>query len=123
MLVARNIRILAVCAILFAAIGMSGGHAAMARTSAPGHQMTGSAHHGGGDVAMPAGHCDPGQGGESRDGKSASIDCMIACAVILGEAQVARDMLPAARASPGLPSSTMGAGLHPEREPPPPRLS
>lgn len=108
------LRILTICAILFASISMSGGHAAMATP------VTAAGEHHAKAGADPAGHCADLPGNDER-AAGRSIDCMIACAGLpaVGTAIAAGLALEASR-SP-LPLQSPIAGVLPEMEPPPPR--
>ena len=72
-------------------------------------------------VAMP-GHCDPMPVSDQGDADRA-IDCMIACAAVTGaDSPQLRAPRPAASRPVGLVRTGL-SGLHPEADPPPPRLS
>lgn len=72
-------------------------------------------------MAMP-GHCDPMPAPDPGD-EERSIDCMIACAAVTGaESPQLRAPRPAASLPVGLVRTGL-SGLHPEADPPPPRLS
>ena len=113
--ITRLLRILTILAVLLAPLGMLGGHPAMA-TPAPS------------DPAMshmaidPAGHCADIDK-QSKDQPGSSIDCMIACSVLL-TAENVLSVHPVA-ISPRQPRTLAVVlnGLHPEWDTPPPRLS
>jgi hypothetical protein len=95
---------------------MVGGHAAMAMpvAAAP---MIGHA------AAMdPAGHCAD-MDKQSGDRAGSSIDCLIACSALPSAAsEIAAH--PSAASVPRQASPAVGLrGLHPESDPPPPRLA
>lgn len=120
MTAARLIRLLTILALLLAPLGMIGEHAAMAMTA-----PEASAHHAG-DAAQ-AGHC-AGMTGQSEDEKKAPdrdclIDCAIACSAIPAVGNMMGDQpMPAALAQPR-PLAGRMSGLHPESDPPPPRIA
>ena len=99
---------------LFALIVAPFGRVAAAEAMMAGHQP----------AAAMAGHCQdmPAPDPDERSGKS-SIDCLVACAAIA----TAEAFALAAGSSAALPQGSRVlprfAGLHPEAEPPPPRLS
>jgi hypothetical protein len=72
-------------------------------------------------MAMP-GHC-AGQPQPDQDRHPATIDCMMACAAMAPHA--ATDFVPptVAHAEPASAPALILAGILPEAEPPPPRLS
>ena len=72
-------------------------------------------------MAMP-GHCDPMPVSDQGDADRA-IDCMIACAA-MADAMGPALLAPLPTVSAPVSSSRAGlSGLHPEADPPPPRLS
>lgn len=100
--------------VLLALIVAPFGRVAAAEAMATGHQP----------AAAMAGHCQdmPAPEPGARSGKS-SIDCLVACAAIAtAEAFVlaGQSFAPSPQDGFVLPGF---AGLHPEAEPPPPRLS
>lgn len=108
----RLLRILTLCAMLFASFSMaSGGHAAKAAPVPAAMQ------------AMPAhggGHCTGGEEQRSTP-DSPSIDCLIACAG-LPTIMPAFDHAPALTAElPAIPLERRVSGRNPEDELPPPR--
>ena len=116
MSITRLMRLLAIFAMLFAPFGMIGGHAAMAMPAAtsamPDHAS----------MMDPASHCADREE-PSKDRPGSSIDCMIACSALpSAESGVGDQTLPVALVLV-FPRATGVAGLHPESDPPPPRLS
>ncbi|WP_444854034.1 hypothetical protein [Sphingosinicella sp.] len=106
-----------ILAVLFAPLSMMGGHAAMAMpnpapTAVMDHDRAGS----------PAGHCadmDQDQSGPTNP----SIDCMIACSAV-PSAEFAVASHPAGHGIMQVGRlASLHPGLHPESDPPPPRLS
>lgn len=80
------------------------------------------AHHAG---PAASGHCDdmPAPGGDEADKAGKALHCMTACASLAAVTDAAVPMVvPAAMAIEAVPSAG-AAGLNPEAEPPPPRLS
>ena len=110
-------RILTIFALLLAPLSMVGGHAGMAM---PAPAATSVMDHG--QAGSPAGHCadmDQDQSGQT----SPSIDCMIACsAVPAAEFVVASHPAVHGVMQTGALAG-LHPGLHPESDPPPPRLS
>lgn len=110
-------RVLTILAMLLAPLSMVGGHAAMAM---PSPAASGVMDHG--QAGSQAGHCadmDQDQNGQT----SPSIDCMIACSAI-HSAEFAVASHPAVHsATPIAALPKLYPGLHPESDPPPPRLS
>ena len=117
MLLARLWRVLTILAVLLAPLGMMGGHAAMAM---PAPAATSVMDHG--QAGSPAGHCadmDQDQTGQT----SPSIDCMIACSAVPAAEFVVASQ-PAAHGVMQIGAlAGLLPGLHPESDPPPPRLS
>jgi putative hemolysin len=116
---ARLIRLLTMFALLLAPLTMVGEHAAMAMPAA----QDASAHHAA--PADQAGHCAK-MGGQSEDETTPDSDCLIACAIACSAipavgSHMADRPLPVALAQP---LSLVGriSGLHPESDPPPPRI-
>ncbi len=110
-------RILTIFAVLFAPLSMMSGHAAMAMPN-----LSASSDMDHGQAGSPAGHCadmDQDQKGQT----SPNIDCMIACSAVPAEEfEVASH--PAVHAvMPVGRLASLHRGLHPESDPPPPRLS
>ena len=114
-MVSRLLHLLSAFALLFAMTSMTGGHAAFAMPAGPG-----SAVHDARAGDMAAGHCaDMGQEREPPAGRS--IDCTIACAMILGAfSPVAAPPLVMAQMGPRARAGEVSAH-NPEYEPPPPR--
>ena len=109
-------RILTLLALLLAPLGMMQAHAAMPAVTGPATSHA---------MAMPggAGHCaDRDQPAPQPD--KASIDCTIACAGVasLSTPVPARSAIPATVMVEIRPAATLH-GLHPESDPPPPRLA
>jgi len=112
----RLMRFLTVLAVLFAPLGMLGGHAAMALQATPQATMDHAGR------MEPAGHCADREK-QSQDRPMSSIDCMIACAALpTPESETPDHPLPAAIDRP-VSLATGLHGLHPESDPPPPRIS
>lgn len=112
MFVLRLLRILTLVALLLAPLGMMSGHAAMAMGSAA--EATNS--------MGPADHCG-GMDKPARHQPASGIDCTIACsAVPSAEGTVATHPIAAAQIPP-IALATSLFGLHPESDPPPPRLA
>lgn len=110
-------RVLTILAVLFAPLSMMSGHAAMAMPSPPPAAVMDH-----GQAGSPVGHCadmDQDQTGQT----SPSIDCMIACAAVpAAEVEVASHPAVHGVMQVGRLAS-LHRGLHPESDPPPPRLS
>jgi hypothetical protein len=113
MVATRLLRFLTLLGLLFAQLGMISGHAAMAMpSSAPA-----SSHH----MTATADHCG-GMDQPSAPQPGSSIDCTIACSALPGmDSLVTAHPLPLAPA-PQIAVAAAMLGLHPESEPPPPRL-
>ena len=110
-------RALTIFGLLFAPLGIIGGHAAMAM---PADTASTVMNHG--QAGAPAGHCaDIGQ--DQNGQTSPSIDCTIACSVMpAADFEIASH--PAARGLVQVAAlASLLRGLHPESDPPPPRLS
>jgi hypothetical protein len=102
------LRFLVLLALLFSPFGRM----AAAEAMMPHHQQ----------MSMAGGHCDP-MPAPDRGDEERSIDCMIACAAVTGaESPQLRAPRPAASRPVGLVLAGL-SGLHPEADPPPPRLS
>lgn len=114
----RLLRLLAIFAVILSPLSMASGHAAMAMPAA----STTMADH----MAppAPAGHCADMPSQKDESGPPASnVDCLIACSTLptLAFEVEAHPVL----ASFDEPAALVAAlhGLHPESDPPPPRLS
>ena len=110
-------RVLTILAVLLAPLSMMGGHAAMAM---PGPSASSVMDHG--QAGSPAGHCadmDEDQTGQ----KSPSIDCMIACSAVPAAEFVVASHPAVHSVMPVGRLASLHPGLHPESDPPPPRLS
>ena len=109
-------RILTLFALLLAPLGMMQAHAAM--PAGGGHAMSHAMPMAGG-----GGHCADRDRPAPRPDKS-SIDCTIACAGVasLSSPVPARPSPPVAVVVEIRPVATLH-GLHPESDPPPPRLA
>ena len=104
-------RLLTLLALVALAVSPFGRMAAAEAMAVPEHRMTAA-----------AGHCDEQPAPEDRT-HPAGIDCLVACAAMAAAAEVA---VPAAHVVAAEPQATTlpdFIGLHPEAEPPPPRLS
>lgn len=112
----RLLRFLTILAVLFAPISMMSGHAAMAMPAAAAHKMDQMA-------AMDAAdHC-AGMDKQPGDQPGSSIDCMIACSVLLAAgSEVAIHPMAPLLIQP-IPLARGLQGLHPESDPPPPRFA
>ena len=88
------------------------GRMAAAEAMAPGHQA---------DMAA-SGHCDdvPSQGGDEAD---KALDCMNACTSLAAVADAEVPAFAPAAMIVDVRPPAVAAGLNPEAEPPPPRLS
>lgn len=75
-------------------------------------------HH---EAMQMAGHCADGPA--PADGNRMPIDCMIACAAMTGAAPPLPMAPPAGEAAPAPNALVHLAGVRPEAEPPPPRIS
>lgn len=111
------LRFLTILAVLLAPLSMMGGHAAMAMPSPSAPSVIDH-----GQPGSPAGHCadmDEDQTGQT----SPSIDCMIACSAV----PAAEFVVASHPAVHGITEvgrlASLHPGLHPESDPPPPRLS
>ncbi len=113
----RLMRFLVMTAMLLAPMSMMGGHAAMAlpapaATAMESHMRAGA----------PAGHCADMDQDQDRQADP-GIDCMIACSAIrTNDFEVETHPMTAASMEPSRLTSALH-GLHPESDPPPPRLS
>lgn len=120
MTAARLVRLLTLLALLLAPLTMVGEHAAMAMPATPAT----SAHHEG--SAAEAGHC-AGMGGQSEDEKAPDrdclIDCAIACSAIPAVGSGMTDQPIRVAIAQPLPLVGRMSGLHPESDPPPPRIA
>lgn len=120
MTAARLVRLLTIFAVLLAPLSMVGERAAMAMPAGP----EASAHHSAGPSR--AGHCAE-MSGQSEDEKAPDtqclIDCAIACSAIpAGGSQMADQSMPVVMVQPQ-PLVGRLSGLHPESDPPPPRIA
>lgn len=110
-------RVLTILAVLLAPLSMMGGHAAMAMPSPAASSVMDH-----GQAGSPAGHCaemDQDKTGQT----SPSIDCMIACSAVPA-AEFVFASHPAVHGVMQIAAlASLLPGLHPESEPPPPRLS
>ena len=80
-----------------------------------------SPHHG---APAMAGHCEEAAPDEQAPGEAQkAIDCMIACAAVAAPAAPRLEVPLHASEQPAAASAFGLVGLHPERDPPPPRLS
>ena len=104
----RFIRLLVLLALLAAPFGRMAAAEAM---TMPHHPA----------MTMAAGHCDTMPASDSGD-FDRSIDCMIACAMMAHAEAPALQPPPAASAPVSVLRAGL-AGLHPEADPPPPRIS
>ena len=114
----RLLQLLAIFAVIFSPLSMASAHAATAMpaatTAMAGHMA----------ASAPAGHCADMPGREDTGGQPVpNIDCLIACTALPSLAFEVE-------AHPLVPSFVEPAplvadlyGLHPESDPPPPRLS
>lgn len=110
-------RVLTILALLFAPLSMMSGHAAMAM---PGPAPTAAMDHG--QAGSPAGHCaDMDQ--DQTEHTSPSIDCMIACSAVPAAEFVVASHPAVHGVMQNGRLASLHPGLHPESEPPPPRLS
>ena len=114
----RLLRLLAIFAVILSPLSMASSHGAMAMPAA----STSMADH---MAAAPStGHCADMPGQKDKSGPPASnVDCLIACSTLptLAFEMEAHLMV----ASFDEPAALVAAlhGLHPESEPPPPRLT
>ena len=117
---ARLIRLLAILALLLAPLGMVGNRAAMAMPSVPNAAM----HHAG-NAEQPA-HCADMAGpseDETAPDRDCLIDCAIACSAIPAAGSTMADQPLAISVAQPLLRLGLVSGLHPESDPPPPRIS
>ncbi len=112
----RLLRLLTIFAVIFSPLSVASGHAAMAMPAAP----TSTDH----TSAASASHCADMDGQKDKGGQRApSIDCMIACSALPTlDFEIEAHSMPAGFLEPALFISALH-GLHPESDPPPPRLS
>lgn len=115
----RLLRLLTMVAMLFSPISMAGGHAAMAMPAAAAGSMADHM-----SAAAPAGHCADMDKQTDKGGPTApNIDCTIACSAMpSADFEVEARAMPAGFIEPE-PLATALHGLHPESDPPPPRIS
>jgi len=112
MVTARLLQLLALLAMVLAPLGMMSTHAAMA-APAP----VANVHHGSGTD-----HC-AGLDQPARPKPVSCIDCIMVCAGLpAAQSDVAAHPL-ATAVLPRLPLEQRVNGLHPESEPPPPRIA
>lgn len=117
MLGVRLLQLLALLAMILAPVGMATGHDGMAAPVATAHHVT----------EMAADHCtgmdQPGDRKPMNPQPPSCIDCSMVCAGLAAvDSQVA--LHPVAAASlPRIPLEDAVQGLHPESDPPPPRLA
>lgn len=112
MVAARLLQLLALLALVLAPLGMMSTHAAMA-APAPASNV----HH-----SQASEHC-AGMDQPARPKPVSCIDCIMVCAGLpAANSDIAAHPL-ATAALPGLPPEQRVRGLHPESEPPPPRIA
>ena len=104
-------RLLTLFALVALAVSPFGRMAAAEAMAVPDHRLT-----------TAAGHCDEQPTPEDRT-DPAGIDCLVACAAMAATAEVAIPAAPAAASEPQATILPDFIGLHPEAEPPPPRIS
>ncbi len=115
MVALRLLRFLTLLALLIAPLRMMSAHAEMALPASPaaGHHMA---------AAGPSDHC----GGMDESGKrtpDSSIDCALACSAMPGAQS---ELMAHPQALAAIPPATLAdalLGLHPESDPPPPRIA
>jgi hypothetical protein len=113
MLGVRLLQLLTLLAMILAPVGMATGHDAMAAPAAPGaHTMS----------AMATDHC-AGMDQPAKPQPPSCVDCNMVCAA-LPAVETAVAVHPIAAASlPRIAPEEAVQGLHPESDPPPPRLA
>lgn len=105
----RLLPLLTLLALVFAPFGRIAAAEAMAM---PHHQP----------IAM-AGHCENMPAPDDGDRDKVAIDCMIACAVMAAADGPMVEAMAAPASRPARIEHPAFAGLHPEADPPPPRIS
>ena len=112
MVALRLFRFLTLFALMLAPLGMMSAHARMAMpaSASSGHEMAASSH------------C-PGMDQPRKEKPVSGIDCTIACSALpSAESTIAVHPMAAAEVPP-IALVTFLPGLHPESDPPPPRLA
>jgi hypothetical protein len=108
----RLLQLLALLAMILAPIGMATGHDAMAAPMSTAHHMT----------AMAADHC-AGMDQPAKPQPPSCIDCNMVCAGLAAVATATAVHPVASGSLPRIPLADAVQGLHPESDPPPPRLA
>ena len=112
MVALRLLRFLTLFALMLAPFGMMSAHAEMAMpvSAASGHEMASS------------GHC-AGMNQPREEKPASGIDCTIACSAVPSAEGTIIVHPTAAAQTPPIALATSLLGLHPESDPPPPRLA
>lgn len=116
MVALRLLRFLTLVALLIAPLRMMSAHAEMAMPAPAdkGHHMA---------AAATSDHCGGGMNQPRKDQPASGIDCTIACSACpSAESTLIAHPHPAAPIPPATLASAL-IGLHPESDPPPPRLA